>query len=141
MPTISELKIMARNLKIKGRSKMNKAQLEAALGVKPTVSRKVKVKKSRKPRVKKSRKPRVKKSRKPRVKKSRKPRVKKSRKPRVKKSRKPRVKKKSRKAVKVHKSGKHTRYEDIISAYVNGDASVEMMYYMVSLFTVLNLEK
>ncbi len=116
MSTLKELKKLATQRKIKGRSKMNKSQLMTALGVAAG-------KKSRKPVKKKSRKPVKKKSRKPRVKKkSRKPVKKKSRKPRVKKkSRKPRVKKKSRKPVKVHKSGKHTRYEDIISAYVNGD--------------------
>ncbi len=59
MPTLKELKKLATQRKIKGRSKMNKAQLEAALGVKPTVSRKARVKKSRKTRVKKSRKARV----------------------------------------------------------------------------------
>ncbi len=68
---LAELKKLAARYKIKGRSKMNKAQLERALVPH------LRVKKSRKP-VKKSRKP-VKKSRKP-VKKSRKP-VKKSRKP------------------------------------------------------------
>jgi len=115
MSTLKELKKLATQRKIKGRSKMNKSQLMTALGVAAG-------KKSRKPVKKKSRKPTKKKSRKPVKKKSRKPRVKKkSRKPVKKKSRKPRVKKKSRKPVKVHKSGKHTRYEDIISAYVNGD--------------------
>jgi len=59
MPTLKELKKLATQRKIKGRSKMNKSQLEAALGVKPTVSRKARVKKSRKTRVKKSRKARV----------------------------------------------------------------------------------
>ena len=59
MPTLKELKKLATQRKIKGRSKMNKSQLEAALGVKPTVSRKARVKKSRKARVKKSRKARV----------------------------------------------------------------------------------
>ena len=83
MPTLAELKKLASSRKIRGRSKMNKAQLLRAL----TKSRKLVKKKSRKPRVKKSRKPKVKKSRKS-VKKSRKPRVKKPRKPRVKKPRK-----------------------------------------------------
>ena len=66
MPTLKELKKLATQRKIKGRSKMNKAQLEAALGIK-VKSRKARVKKSRKARVKKSRKARVKKSRKVRV--------------------------------------------------------------------------
>ena len=105
MSTLKELKKLATQRKIKGRSKMNKSQLMAALGVAAG-------KKSRKPVKKKSRKPAKKKSRKPAKKKSRKPAKKKSRKP---------AKKKSRKPTKVHKSGKHTRYEDIISAYVNGD--------------------
>ena len=34
MPTLKELKKLATQRKIKGRSKMNKAQLEAALGIK-----------------------------------------------------------------------------------------------------------
>ncbi len=55
MPTLKELKKLATQRKIKGRSKMNKSQLEAALGVKPTVSRKARVKKSRKARVSPSR--------------------------------------------------------------------------------------
>ena len=109
MSTLKELKNLATQRKIKGRSKMNKSQLMAALGV--TAVKKPAKKKSRKPAKKKSRKPAKKKSRKT---------TKKSRKPAKKKSRKP-AKKKSRKPVKVHKSGKHTRYEDIISAYVNGD--------------------
>ena len=58
MPTLKELKKLATQRKIKGRSKMNKAQLEAALGIK-VKSRKARVKKSRKARVKKSRKVRV----------------------------------------------------------------------------------
>ena len=58
MPTLKELKKLATQRKIKGRSKMNKAQLEAALGIK-VKSRKARVKKSRKARVKKSRKARV----------------------------------------------------------------------------------
>ena len=124
MPTLNELKKMATQRKIKGRSKMNKKELESALGIKAG-SRKPSKKKSRKPSKKKSRKPSKKKSRKPSKKKSRKPSKKKSRKPSKKKSRKP-SKKKSRKpskkkSVVFHKSGKHTRYEDIISAYVNGD--------------------
>ena len=86
MPTLKELKKLATQRKIKGRSKMNKAQLMAALGV-------TAVKKSRKPSVKKP-----KKSRKPSVKKpkkSRKPSIKKpkkSRKPSVKKPKKSRIK-------------------------------------------------
>jgi len=67
MPTLKELKKLAAQRKIKGRSKMNKAQLEAALGIK-VKSRKSIVKKSRKSIVKKSRKARVKKSRKPKKK-------------------------------------------------------------------------
>jgi len=81
MPTLKELKKLATQRKIKGRSKMNKSQLMVALGV--TALKK----KSRKPSIKKpkkSRKPAVKKSRNPAVKKSRKPKV---RKPAVKKSR------------------------------------------------------
>ena len=58
MPTLKELKKLATQRKIKGRSKMNKSQLEAALGIK-VKSRKARVKKSRKARVKKSRKARV----------------------------------------------------------------------------------
>ncbi len=88
MPTLKELKKLATQRKIKGRSKMNKAQLMAALGVTAVK------KKSRKPSIKKpvnkpnkSRKPSVKKSRKPR-----KPSVKKSRKHSVKKSRKSSIK-------------------------------------------------
>ena len=90
--TLAELKKLATKHKIKGRSKMNKAQLEKAL------SHRVKSvkKKSRKPVKKKSRKPVKKKSRKPVKKKSRKPVKKKSRKHVKKKSRK-HVKKKSRK--------------------------------------------
>ena len=53
MPTLKELKKLATARKIKGRSKMNKAQLMTALGV-------TAVKKSRKPRAKKSRKSRIK---------------------------------------------------------------------------------
>jgi len=97
MSTLKELRKLATQRKIKGRSKMNKSQLAAALGV---IAKK-------KPAKKKSRKPAKKKSRKPAKKKSRKP-----------------AKKKSRKSTKVHKSGKHARYEDIISAYVNGDDKV-----------------
>ena len=95
MPTVNDLKRTARNLKIRGRSKMNKAQLITAI----TASRSVSVK-SRKPSKKKSRKPSKKKSRKPSKKKSRKPSKKKSRKPSKKKSRKKSrkpAKKKSRK--------------------------------------------
>ena len=103
MPTLTELKKLATKHKIKGRSKMNKAELETALNIKHK-SRKAKVKKSRKAKVKKSRKAKVKKSRKAKVKKSRKAKVKKSRKAKVKKSRKAKVKK-SRKA-KVKKSRK-----------------------------------
>ena len=94
MPTLVELKKTASRLKIKGRSKMKKAELERAIAnhnlMLRSRSHKSSVQKSRKPRTKKSRKPRTKKSRKPRTKKSRKPSVKKSRKPSVKKSRKPR---------------------------------------------------
>ena len=54
MPTLKELKKLATQRKIKGRSKMNKAQLEAALGIK-VKSRKARVKKSRKVRVSPSR--------------------------------------------------------------------------------------
>ena len=75
MPTLKELKKLATQRKIKGRSKMNKAQLEAALGIK-VKSRKARVKKSRKARVKKSRKARVSPSRRRSVKKSRKSSVK-----------------------------------------------------------------
>ena len=64
MPTLKELKKLATQRKIKGRSKMNKAQLMVALGV-------TAVKKSRKPSVKKP-----KKSRKPSVKKPKKSRIK-----------------------------------------------------------------
>ena len=104
--TLVDLKKLATQHKIKGRSKMNKAQLMTALA--PHMKS---VKKSRKP-AKKSRKP-VKKpvkkpAKKPAKKKSRKPAKKKSRKPAKKpvkkKSRKP-AKKKSRKPVK-KKSGK-----------------------------------
>ena len=79
MPTLSDLKITARNLNVKGRSKMNKKQLLAA------ITALKKSKKSRKPAKKKSRKPAKKKSRKPAKKKSRKPAKKKSRKPAKKK--------------------------------------------------------
>ena len=77
-----ELKKLATKHTIKGRSKMNKAQLEKSLAhhVKSVK------KKSRKPAKKKSRKPAKKKSRKPAKKKSRKPAKKKSRKPAKKKS-------------------------------------------------------
>ena len=90
MPTLVELKKTASRLKIKGRSKMKKAELERAIAnhnlMLRSRSHKSSVQKSRKPRTKKSRKPRTKKSRKPSVKKSRKTVRKKSRKPRVKKS-------------------------------------------------------
>ena len=56
MPTLNELKKMATQLKIKGRSKMNKKELESALGIK-SGSRKPAKKKSRKPAKRKSRKP------------------------------------------------------------------------------------
>ena len=69
---LAELKKLATKHNIKGRSKMNKAQLEKALS---------RVRHSRKPVKKKSRKPVKKKSRKPVKKKSRKPVKKKSRKP------------------------------------------------------------
>ena len=72
MSTLKELKNLATQRKIKGRSKMNKSQLMAALGV--TAVKKPAKKKSRKPAKKKSRKPAKKKSRKPAKKKSRKPR-------------------------------------------------------------------
>jgi hypothetical protein len=85
MPTLTELKKLATKHKIKGRSKMNKAELETALNIKHK-SRKAKVKKSRKAKVKKSRKAKVKKSRKAKVKKSRKAKVKKSRKAKLRKS-------------------------------------------------------
>ena len=81
---LTELKKLATRHNIKGRSSMNKAELERALA---------RVKKSRKPAKKKSRKPAKKKSRKPAKKKSRKPAKKKSRKPAKKKSRKPAKKK------------------------------------------------
>ena len=55
MPTLTELKKLATKHKIKGRSKMNKAELETVLNIKHK-SRKAKVKKSRKAKVKKSRK-------------------------------------------------------------------------------------
>ena len=61
---LTELKKLATRHNIKGRSSMNKAELERALA---------RVKKSRKPAKKKSRKPAKKKSRKPAKKKSRKP--------------------------------------------------------------------
>ena len=93
--TLVDLKKLATQHKIKGRSKMNKAQLMTALA--PHMKS---VKKSRKP-AKKSRKPVKKKSRKPAKKKSRKPVKKKSRKPAKKKSRKP-VKKKSGKRIYLH---------------------------------------
>lgn len=113
MPTVSDLKIVARNLNIKGRSKMNKKQLIDAIAARYTSNPGAKsgVKKSRRPAKRSVKKPRVKKSRKSRIKKSRKPVKKKSRKSHIKKSRR----------VTIHKSGKHARYEDIISAYVNGD--------------------
>ena len=69
MPTLKELKKMATQRKIKGRSKMNKTELETALNIKHK-SRKAKVKKSRKAKVKKSRKAKVKKSRKAKSRKS-----------------------------------------------------------------------
>jgi len=94
MPTLAELKKTASRLKIKGRSKMKKAELERAIANHNLLLRS----RSHKPRPKKSRKPRPKKSRKPRPKKSRKPRPKKSRKTVRKKSRKPRVKKSVKKA-------------------------------------------
>jgi hypothetical protein len=78
MPTLVELKKIATRLKIKGRSSMNKHELEQVIRNHNLTHG------SRKPRAK----PRAKKSRKPRAKKSRKPRAKKSRKPRAKKSRK-----------------------------------------------------
>jgi hypothetical protein len=77
MPTLTELKKLATKHKIKGRSKMNNAELETALNIKHK-SRKAKVKKSRKAKVKKSRKAKVKKSRKAKVKKSRKAKSRKS---------------------------------------------------------------
>ena len=99
MPTLKELKKLATQRKIKGRSKMNKAQLILALGV---TAVKKPAKKSRKPSIKKpakkSRKPSIKKpakkSRKP--KKPKKPSIKKSRKPSIKKPKKPKKPKKSR---------------------------------------------
>ena len=103
MPTLVELKKTASRLKIKGRSKMKKAELERAIAnhnlMLRSRSHKSSVQKSRKPRTKKSRKPRTKKSRKPSVKKSRKPSVKKSRKPR-----KPRPKKSVKKMGEVNVS-------------------------------------
>jgi len=81
--TVAQLRLIARASKIKGRSKMNKADLIKAINNHITGV----VKKSRKPAVKKSRKPAVKKSRKQRVKKSRKP-AKSRRSPEAKKSRK-----------------------------------------------------
>ncbi len=108
MPTLAELKKTASRLKIKGRSKMKKAELERAIAnhnlMLRSRSHKSSVQKSRKPRVKKSRKPRVKKSRKPRVKKSRKTLPKKSRKTLPKKSRKPRPKKSVKKMGEVNVS-------------------------------------
>ncbi len=74
MPTLAELKKTASRLKIKGRSKMKKAELERAIANHNLLLRS----RSHKPRPKKSRKPRPKKSRKTVRKKSRKPRVKKS---------------------------------------------------------------
>jgi len=74
MPTLKELKKLATQRKIKGRSKMNKSQLMVALGVTAVK------KKSRKPSIKKP-----KKSRKPSIKKP-----KKSRKPSIKKPKKSR---------------------------------------------------
>ena len=53
MPTLTELKKLATKHKIKGRSKMNKAELETALNIKHK-SRKAKVKKSRKAKLRKS---------------------------------------------------------------------------------------
>ncbi len=112
--TVAQLRIIARASKIKGRSKMKKADLIKAInnhiaglvagasypGV-PLVP--AGVKKSRKPAKKKSRKPAKKKSRKPAKKKSRKP-AKKSRKQRVKKSRKPAKSRRSPEAKKSRKS-------------------------------------
>ena len=104
--TVAQLRLIARASKIKGRSKMNKADLIKAInnhiagvvagpgGVPPLAP--AVVKKSRKPAKKKSRKPAKKKSRKPAKKKSRKQRVKKSRKPA--KSRRSPEAKKSRKS-------------------------------------------
>ena len=70
MPTLADLKKIATRLKIKGRSKMRKAELEQAIANHHLRIRSRKSRKSRKSRTKKSRKSRVKKSRKPRVKKS-----------------------------------------------------------------------
>ena len=105
MPTLKELKKLATQHKIKGRSKMNKSQLEKALA--PHIRS---VKKSRKVRAKKPVKKPAKKSvvslaylivqAKVRAKKPVKKPAKKSRKVRVKKSRKPIAKKKSGKKVK-----------------------------------------
>ena len=107
--TVAQLRLIARASKIKGRSKMNKADLIKAINnhiagvvaspggvppLAPTV-----VKKSRKPAKKKSRKPAKKKSRKP----AKKP-AKKSRKQRVKKSRKPAKSRRSPEAKKSRKS-------------------------------------
>jgi hypothetical protein len=79
MPTVKELRKMATAYNIKGRSKMNKSELEAAI---------VKAK-NNKPKRKVSRKPKRKVSRKPKRKVSRKPKRKVSRKPKRKVSRKP----------------------------------------------------
>jgi len=103
MPTLADLKKTASRLKIKGRSKMKKAELERAIANHNLMLRS-RSQKSRKPRVKKSRKAVKKKSRKAVKKKSRKPRVKKSRKAVKKKSRKPRNKKSVKKAEDVNVS-------------------------------------
>jgi len=103
MPTLADLKKTASRLKIKGRSKMKKAELERAIANHNLMLRS-RSQKSRKPRVKKSRKAVKKKSRKAVKKKSRKPRVKKSRKAVKKKSRKPRNKKSVKKSEDVNVS-------------------------------------
>jgi len=111
MTTLKDLRKVAKNLGMKGYSKLKKAELEEAMAMhmyntgmivntayanlstksrKPAKKKPAAKKKSRKPAKKKSRKPAKKKSRKPVKKKSRKPAKKKSRKPAKKKSRKPR---------------------------------------------------
>ena len=102
MPTVKELRKMATVYNIKGRSKMNKSELEAAIVKaknnkpkrKPSrkPKRKVSRKPKRKPKRKASRKPKRKASRKPKRRVSRKPKRKVSRKPKRKVSRKPKRK-------------------------------------------------
>ena len=114
MSTLKELRMKARQQKIKGRSKMNKSQLISALTQLGKTSRKPKRKASRKPKRKASRKPKRKTSRKPKRKTSRKPKRKTSRKPKRKASRKPK-RKTSR------KPNINANYNSIIMNYIKGN--------------------